>query len=64
MYCGDCSEATSEALEVFSKISGVYKYSYEVRVIYTIFKLEELFFNSRLLVFKLLTLEVSYWIDE
>lgn len=55
MYCGDCSEATSEAMEVFSRISGVYKYSYEVSVIYIIFKLEESFFYVRLLVSKVET---------
>ncbi|XP_056631347.1 uncharacterized protein LOC130441613 isoform X2 [Diorhabda sublineata] len=30
MYCGDCAEATAETLDAISKISGVYKYSYEV----------------------------------
>nr|XP_023013754.1 uncharacterized protein LOC111503632 [Leptinotarsa decemlineata] len=30
MYCGECSEATAEALDVLSKMSGIYKYSYEV----------------------------------
>ncbi|CAH1179324.1 unnamed protein product [Phaedon cochleariae] len=30
MYCGECSEATAEALDALSQISGIYKYSYEV----------------------------------
>lgn len=34
MYCGECAEGTAEALDALSKISGIYKYSYEVSVIF------------------------------
>lgn len=34
MYCGECAEGTAEALDAISKISGIYKYSYEVSFIY------------------------------
>jgi hypothetical protein len=32
MFCGQCSEETADALDVLSRIKGIYKYSYEVRV--------------------------------
>lgn len=33
MNCGNCAEGAVEPLEVLSKISGIYKYSYEVSAI-------------------------------
>lgn len=37
MYCGQCSEESADALDVFSQISGIYIYSYEVSFIFIVY---------------------------